>query len=194
MRLIDADETLLKMWNALYKLEDKMEQKNGLQPLRRLDVQAGFEAGQHEVANATPIEERQKGTWISHPGSLRCSSCGVLRIGGGKSNFCPNCGADMREEKPKKGTWIWGYDIRCSNCNYKLQTTGLPSRCPNCGADMVDTAIETLQEPEIIRCKDCKWWTKQPDSLQGRCELSGRYPAGAWYCGNARKREEKDDE
>ena len=44
--------------------------------------------------------------------------------------------------------------------------------------------------PEIIRCKDCDWWTKQEDSVQGRCELMQMYPAGGWYCGNARRRQE----
>ena len=45
-------------------------------------------------------------------------------------------------------------------------------------------------QPEIIRCKDCDWWTKQEDSVQGRCELMQMYPAGGWYCGNARRRSE----
>ena len=53
--------------------------------------------------------------------------------------------------------------------------------------------IEPLKreiQPEIIRCKDCDWWTKQKDSVQGRCELMQMYPAGGWYCGNARRRME----
>ena len=49
-------------------------------------------------------------------------------------------------------------------------------------------------QPEIIRCKDCDWWLKQPDGLQGSCMLFGMHSTGAWYCGDARKREEKDDE
>lgn len=48
-------------------------------------------------------------------------------------------------------------------------------------------ALPTAQ-PEIIHCKDCEWWEKQKDSLQGRCELMQMYPTGAWYCGNARRR------
>lgn len=48
-------------------------------------------------------------------------------------------------------------------------------------------------EPEIIRCKDCKWWTKQANSLQGRCALYGMYPTGEWYCGNARRRTDTED-
>ena len=42
---------------------------------------------------------------------------------------------------------------------------------------------------EVVRCKDCEWWTKQKDSAQGRCSLLGIYPTGAWYCGNGRKGE-----
>lgn len=49
-----------------------------------------------------------------------------------------------------------------------------------------------VSKMEIILCKDCDWWTKQPDSAQGRCALSGTYPTGAWFCANARKRGEAD--
>lgn len=44
---------------------------------------------------AAPIiyPERNKGRWID----LRCSECGQVDMS--KPNFCPNCGADMREEK-----------------------------------------------------------------------------------------------
>ena len=44
-------------------------------------------------------------------------------------------------------------------------------------------------QSEIVRCKDCDWWTKQEDSLQGRCALLQMYPTGGWSCGNARRRE-----
>lgn len=59
-----------------------------------------------------------------------------------------------------------------------------------CGLEVAYEVIEGLPpaEQDIIRCKDCKWWTKQKDSLQGRCELTGSYPTSEWYCGNARKR------
>lgn len=58
-----------------------------------------------------------------------------------------------------------------------------------------DRAVDHLKrlpsvQPEIIRCKDCDWWTKQEDSVQGRCALMQMYPAGGWYCGNARRRPE----
>lgn len=59
-----------------------------------------------------------------------------------------------------------------------------------CGAALATEYIKQLSsaQPEIIHCKDCEWWEKQKDSLQGRCELMQMYPTGAWYCGNARRR------
>ncbi len=40
---------------------------------------------------------------------------------------------------------------------------------------------------EVVRCKDCRWWTKQEKSLQGRCELAGFYPTGEWFCANGER-------
>ena len=61
-------------------------------------------------------------------------------------------------------------------------------------ADGTATIFKTIRQLppiqfEIIHCKDCNWWTRQKDSLQGRCALTGLYPTGEWYCGNARKSE-----
>lgn len=52
------------------------------------------------------------------------------------------------------------------------------------------TAIWRLpsEQSEIIHCKDCEWWEKQKDSIQGRCELMQMYPTGEWLCGNAKRR------
>lgn len=55
-----------------------------------------------EVINAPTIEpEREKGEWIKlYRGTiaegLHCSVCGKH---GYRSDFCPNCGADMRGER-----------------------------------------------------------------------------------------------
>jgi len=64
------------------------------------------------------------------------------------------------------------------------------------GILLAEKRIEKLPsaQPEIIRCKDCKYWTKQEDSLQGRCALFGIYPTGRWYCANADVRGEKENE
>ena len=48
----------------------------------------------------------------------------------------------------------------------------------------------TADAVEVVRCRDCKWWTKQTDSKQGRCALSGHYPTYYWYCANGERREE----
>lgn len=62
--------------------------------------------------------------------------------------------------------------------------------------DAVHAVIEkinnapTVDAVEVVRCKDCKWWTKQSDSPQGRCELFHHYPTGGWYCANGRRKNE----
>lgn len=37
-------------------------------------------------------------------------------------------------------------------------------------------------EPQIIRCKDCRWWTNQSTTLQGKCRLHNLNPMPEWYC------------
>ena len=39
----------------------------------------------------------------------------------------------------------------------------------------------------VVTCSDCKWWTKQEASLQGRCELLQMYPTGTWFCANGKR-------
>lgn len=61
------------------------------------------------------------------------------------------------------------------------------------GLGLIESSIKDIEElppaqPEIIRCKDCGWWSPMLDSLQGRCALHGSYPTGAWFCGNARRK------
>lgn len=48
----------------------------------------------------------------------------------------------------------------------------------------------TIDAVTVVRCKDCKWWTKQEKSIQGRCALYGMYPTGGWYCANGRRDDE----
>ena len=42
---------------------------------------------------------------------------------------------------------------------------------------------------KVVRCKDCKWWSKHEDSLQGLCALSKNSPTGYWYCANGERKE-----
>lgn len=43
------------------------------------------------------------GKWIQHGIGFRCSECNIgtseSNVKAGLMNFCPNCGADMREER-----------------------------------------------------------------------------------------------
>ena len=52
---------------------------------------------------------------------------------------------------------------------------------------VIDAAPTADVEP-VVHCKDCEYWTKQVDSLQGRCALGGHYPTGGWYCANGERR------
>ena len=64
----------------------------------------------------------------------------------------------------------------------------------NAGVAFALTMVEyaqTIDAVPVVRCKECKCWTKQEKSIQGRCALTGTYPTGGWYCGNG---ERKDDE
>lgn len=59
-------------------------------------------------------------------------------------------------------------------------------------AKIIDNA-PTIDAVPVVRCKDCKWWTKQEKSIQGRCALTGTYPTGGWYCGNGERRDDEID-
>lgn len=48
-------------------------------------------------------------------------------------------------------------------------------------------AIPASDVRPVIKCKNCRWWTKQEKSLQGRCELCGFYPTGEWFCANGER-------
>lgn len=43
------------------------------------------------------LEERPQGEWIEDSGNIACSHCHTIWLYR-KTDFCPHCGADMREE------------------------------------------------------------------------------------------------
>lgn len=43
--------------------------------------------------------ERKRGVWIIEPISLKCSACCQYSGSNRRTNFCHNCGADMRGEE-----------------------------------------------------------------------------------------------
>lgn len=83
--------------NAMYQLEAEDIEAYGC------FIPEGFHANQAvEALEALPsaYPERKKGKWIEINGTssfiwLRCSECGYGA--NGRTNFCPNCGAEMSE-------------------------------------------------------------------------------------------------
>lgn len=59
----------------------------------------GRDVGEGLSPEWCPLEEKNPGKWMLKPGkyyAVNCSECGYeWRLA--NSNFCPNCGADMRE-------------------------------------------------------------------------------------------------
>lgn len=58
------------------------------------------------IGQLPPAQERKKGKWIPHEDEDgehygdKCSECGEWYVMPyGKTNFCPNCGAEMRGEE-----------------------------------------------------------------------------------------------
>lgn len=79
-RYIDADEALLELDKELASDEFNY----AVRAISRVKT--------------ADVVERKKGKWIQFvPGLYECSECG--RFSPTQENFCPNCGANMREEK-----------------------------------------------------------------------------------------------
>lgn len=61
--------------------------------------------------------------------------------------------------------------------------------------EALDMAIEALEQPEIIRCNDCKWWIKDHQECvnpnwQGPYDEDTHYVTSSdFYCGYAEKME-----
>jgi hypothetical protein len=57
-------------------------------------------ANKHRMLKALEQQEPRKGHWIDDGhGHIICTACNNANVTIWKSNFCPNCGADMREDK-----------------------------------------------------------------------------------------------
>lgn len=81
MRLIDADA--LPMYEELFM--------NGI---NNSGVWVRYRDVENLIRNAPTIEERKKGRWLDKGRKICCSECGRSLFCA--TNFCPECGADMR--------------------------------------------------------------------------------------------------
>ena len=83
--------------------------------------------------------------------------------------------------------------IGCDDCTYENDGW--------CMARVMKDALELLKEQQpIVRCKDCKWWDKKPDSPYGYCHACkhghhsehweiGIYRTykGDWFCADGER-------
>lgn len=72
------------------------------------------------------------------------------------------------------------YETQVVKSEYALAIAGCRSHIRN---------LPAADVRPVVTCSDCKWWTKQEASLQGRCELLQMYPTGAWFCANGKREE-----
>lgn len=96
MRLIDADKVNKTIERFIGYLDEDM--------IYRIKMKIS------EIPTVADYEQRPHGEWIRHIDDLypeesteECSVCHEeQRITGNDDDFCPNCGADMREEGDEK--------------------------------------------------------------------------------------------
>lgn len=96
MRLIDADALMAEMHNVI--LEDGEDRKTFYEVIERQPTIEERKTGKWKGYNAdNPKWQRTDGT----PIFLVCSECNgsVLNNGSAHWNFCPSCGADMRDKE-----------------------------------------------------------------------------------------------
>lgn len=102
MRLVDADALIDIFEDRLEKIRNRYGDYSG---------EAGVCAGSLHLIREQPTIEERKGKWIREKKHYkdseqefyyyeeRCSECGTKRkIGWAEVRYCPNCGADMREQ------------------------------------------------------------------------------------------------
>ena len=101
MRLIDADALIADLEHDVAIDEDMLDYEE-LTEINRVNIQFDKDCKQNAInlLNHTPTIEPKKGRWIDKSNGIEgawnyCSVCGEQAID--LYDFCPNCGADMRE-------------------------------------------------------------------------------------------------
>ena len=93
-RLIKDDDAVERISNAIWHLPNDMYPRfNNFDTIHAVVKDA--------VKGVPSIEPRAKGHWIELPGVIGvayCSECNY-QLTENNTNFCPNCGADMRGEE-----------------------------------------------------------------------------------------------
>lgn len=111
MRLIDADRLIDDLKHDVAIDQDSLDYEE-LTDSNREKIQFDKDCKQNAIdllQNAPTIEpERKKGKWLHKSKQLaalntawwyECLICGYHAFNGMRTDFCPNCGADMRGEQ-----------------------------------------------------------------------------------------------
>ena len=82
-------------------MEDLIKRSDAINAIN--DVGWLEDAEYEERILAIPTIEPKRGEWLERNSGfikwIRCSACNHRIYQGTKTNFCPNCGADMRERE-----------------------------------------------------------------------------------------------
>ena len=106
MRLIDADALMEILTTAIRNMKDmaKFLDAEG-DPEIQMEIKAYTDIANGIKGMPTIEPERKMGKWIDVDDGTYCERCGKCpyddgeyHILGWRSDFCPNCGADMRGE------------------------------------------------------------------------------------------------
>ena len=102
------------------------------------------------------------------------------------NRICPNC------KNPNYmvllGDFSKAFKYKCMNCNRYFNDIDFEkeplqpvwkSECMNVKIDMV----------EVVRCKDCKHWTRRECGSYGTCCMHDGFYDADWYCADGEKRE-----
>ena len=96
-RLIDADALIDRMYHEAFETDSEMQKWDSGCWIR-------YKMFENAIDDAPTIEPK-RGEWIDRSGGIEgawnyCSVCGEQAID--LYDFCPNCGADMREREGKR--------------------------------------------------------------------------------------------
>lgn len=90
MRLIDADALMDRMYHDAFETDTDMQKWDSGCWIR-------YKMLENTIDDAPTIEPK-RGEWVEYGGIEKCNQCGE-RKEFPHWNFCPNCGASMRERE-----------------------------------------------------------------------------------------------
>ena len=122
-------------------------------------------------------QQKQIGKWIY----AHCSVCHTTHDA--PTNFCPNCGADMRGEKMPRY-------IDADALLEHMSKDPLFPLADRYGVSMVIkwfAKYRAADVVEVVRCKDCKWSVRE--DLGYGCQQNIRIATnGNWFCADGERR------